>query len=341
MADHALDAPATGERLQALHDAGVLSPGAFHRALALSHATLDSRRWRDVTSRAALVLGALLGLASAAFFVAANWARMGRWSRFGLLEAAILACAAAAWTARSALPRQMALTLAAALLGLLLAVFGQTYQTGADRYELFLVWALVATPLAVAARFTPLWLGIVALVDVSASLWCLQVRPLEGVAGYEYAGALLAVVNLLAWLAFELAGRARHRPGPPRPPRYPGRVLATAAVLAPLPAACLWLAGDRFFSRDPRWGASSAGLVAAMCVGLLALDLLGRADRYLASLLGFAACAMLTTWLCALEGARNHQVAVALVIVLEVTLAALWIRRSGRRQALEAQHVHA
>ena len=36
--------------------------------------------------------------------------------------------------------------------GALLALFGQTYQTGADVYELFLTWALLGLPLVIAAQ---------------------------------------------------------------------------------------------------------------------------------------------------------------------------------------------
>ena len=48
--------------------------------------------------------------------------------------------------------------MAAVAVGALLAVFGQTYQTGADPFELFLTWALLIVPWTLAARFEPLYL---------------------------------------------------------------------------------------------------------------------------------------------------------------------------------------
>ena len=49
------------------------------------------------------------------------------------------------------------------LAGPLLAVFGQTYQTGANASELFLAWAIVILPLALAGKRTALWLSFWAI----------------------------------------------------------------------------------------------------------------------------------------------------------------------------------
>ena len=47
------------------------------------------------------------------------------------------------------------------LSGILLAVFGQVYQTGADPYGLFLAWALLILPWAVPNYVTALaWKGM-------------------------------------------------------------------------------------------------------------------------------------------------------------------------------------
>jgi len=63
--------------------------------------------------------------------------------------------------------------------GGMLALYGQTYQTGANTYELFLVWAFLITPWALIARLPALWvLWLVILhvayifyVEVFEKLW--------------------------------------------------------------------------------------------------------------------------------------------------------------------------
>ena len=70
----------------------------------------------------------------------------------------------------------MLLSAAAVLLGALLAVYGQTYQTGADPWGLFATWALLILPWAVAACFTPLWLLVIGLIDTAHVLYLAQVR---------------------------------------------------------------------------------------------------------------------------------------------------------------------
>src|SRR5262249_19021719 len=146
---------ATEERLDALLHAGILSPAAHQRAVALALAPPDTAAWRRFIARASVALGAACCLASIVFFIAWNWDGMPRLMQFASLELLRVAAAFASARAPDTFARQMALTFAAVMLGPLLAAYGQAYQTGADPYELFLTWALLAAPLAVVARFTP------------------------------------------------------------------------------------------------------------------------------------------------------------------------------------------
>src|SRR5687767_414753 len=109
-----LAAPATPQRLRALRDAGILSPDACDRALAIAAEPPPRDAQADFAARAALILGGLLSFAGVVFFVAHNWDGMTRWARFGVLELGLLAFAGAAWRARGQLTRQIALSLCAA-----------------------------------------------------------------------------------------------------------------------------------------------------------------------------------------------------------------------------------
>ncbi|MFL6665028.1 MAG: DUF2157 domain-containing protein [Rhizobacter sp.] len=115
------------------------------------------------------MLAAALGGLGIIFWIAANWESLGRGARFGLLEGAVLIAGLGA-LARPAARAPFALVSLLAIGGLL-AYFGQTYQTGADPWQLFALWALLALPLCAGVRSDLLWAPW-ALVAMSAvSLW--------------------------------------------------------------------------------------------------------------------------------------------------------------------------
>ncbi|MCV2356871.1 DUF2157 domain-containing protein [Paucibacter sp. B2R-40] len=119
--------------------------------------------------RGTALLAAGLGGLGLLMWVAANWAELGRMPRFALLQALLLssALAAALWPrARPALALLCLLSL-----GGLLAFFGQTYQTGADTWQLFALWAALGLPLCLGARSDVLWAPWVAITTTAIALW--------------------------------------------------------------------------------------------------------------------------------------------------------------------------
>lgn len=121
--------------------------------------TLPTRvDWRHWLDRALLILGTALLCAGVIVFFAFNWAALHKFAKFGLLVAALTLLAGfAAWRPTGDLAGRAALAGAQIVSGVLLAVIGQTYQTGADPWQLFALWTLLATPWAVAARAAPHW----------------------------------------------------------------------------------------------------------------------------------------------------------------------------------------
>ena len=115
------------------------------------------------------VLAAALGGLGVVFWVAANWQTLGRFGRFALLEGFVLAmCVGALWKPAARAPLGLVALLA---IGALFAYFGQTYQTGADPWQLFAVWALLSLPLCIAARSDVLWAPWALVVMTGISLW--------------------------------------------------------------------------------------------------------------------------------------------------------------------------
>lgn len=103
------------------------------------------------------------------FWVAANWSLLSRWQQFTLLQALVLVpCAVAAAFGRAP---AVAGLLALVCTGGLFAYFGQTYQTGADPWQLFALWAVLTLPLACCARSDVVWSAWAVVGLVAIALW--------------------------------------------------------------------------------------------------------------------------------------------------------------------------
>ncbi len=125
---------------------------------------LSQRLWQGIALLAAALLGFGLVL-----WLAANWDDFGRAGRFAVLQGAVaVAVLAAATRPALRLPAALAALLAT---GVLFAYFGQTYQTGADTWQLFALWAALALPLALAARSDVLWLPWCLVAMTAVALW--------------------------------------------------------------------------------------------------------------------------------------------------------------------------
>ncbi len=158
------------DRLAAFYS---LSPDDTLRMLDLADARPSRAAGLDFVARC-LRYGGILSLASAlVFFVAANWSRFAVFGRFALVEAFLLGCVAVAlaWPPPRFTGRG-ALFLAFVATGALLALFGQTYQTGADVYELFLAWALLGLPLAIAASWAVASAAWALVLNAALLLYC-------------------------------------------------------------------------------------------------------------------------------------------------------------------------
>jgi uncharacterized membrane protein len=211
------------ERYQLDQFAGAhrLSAAAVDDALKLAKARPDIGEWRDFGRKAALGAGIASLVAGVIFFVAANWHDFGMTGRFVLLQTAfVIAIALALWRMPPQEPGRSAILVAIMLVGALFALFGQTYQTGADVYELFFTWALFALPLALAGRWRVSWAVWWCVLNVALALLTGTLGPehfmwtLISGWGTDRTTLLMAAclfnmggAALLAWLANTAFGR--------------------------------------------------------------------------------------------------------------------------------------
>lgn len=119
--------------------------------------------------RGVAVLGAALLGMGLICWVAANWEDFGRMGRFALLQGVFAAACVGAFAVPKA--RIPLLLMALLAIGGLFAYFGQTYQTGADPWQLFALWAVLALPLCLVARSDMLWTPWMLVLATAAALW--------------------------------------------------------------------------------------------------------------------------------------------------------------------------
>ena len=128
--------------------------------------------WRAFLDAILLWLGGLALAFSALFFIAYNWDDIGRFAKFGMVEVLIVLAVGSYWKlGENKTIGKVSLLVATVFLGVLLALYGQTYQTGADTWQLFFTWALLMLPWAIVSRFPAIWIVWVVLINLSIVLY--------------------------------------------------------------------------------------------------------------------------------------------------------------------------
>ncbi len=189
--------------LSALHRAGLIPADRYLQAVNLIR---DHGFWARWAGPALLVVGVAHLLAGILFFFAYNWADMPPLVKFAVIEAGVLICVAGAWVAGLDRPAGQSLLIGASVLtGVLLAVIGQVYQTGADAFELFTAWSILILPWALASRSPAHWLVWLVVACLAAGLYSGQALVPMGVLHEAEVPLLPALLALAALAAREFA----------------------------------------------------------------------------------------------------------------------------------------
>jgi uncharacterized membrane protein len=305
-------------------------PDAAARVLAAATRTPGAHEWRVFLASTLLVLGAGLALSGVVSFFAFNWAAIGRLAKMGVIAGGMTVCALAALYRPGLLVSRVLLSAASVLLGALLAVFGQSYQTGADPWGLFGVWALLILPWTLAAAFTPLWLLFILLIDVAYGLYVGQVLELPH---WDVAVALgVAGVHVVAVMAFE-AQRFRARPW--IADTWAPRILVAATLMMFVGPSVTLLA-------YPQWGNRLGSVsIVAMTFLIVLVGLyyrLVRSDTFMLTAAAGCVMAVITTIVGRLVMVTLHLGVLGFMVmtglmVLEVTLVVSWLRKQAQEDA--------
>jgi len=164
----------TSQRKQIIQgiEQGELQAAQVETALRAAGIPPSNSQWLEFINRLFLWLGCLALAVAMLFFIAYNWNDIGRLTKFGFVQAALLISMVCYWRLQlKPFASQAVLMAAAILLGVLLALFGQTYQTGADPWQLFFNWAILLLPWALIGQSPLLWVFWLFLLNLSTLLY--------------------------------------------------------------------------------------------------------------------------------------------------------------------------
>jgi uncharacterized membrane protein len=132
--------------------------------------------WQKFLKLFFISLGVSFTIAGIIFFFAYNWADLHKFIKLGLVEGLIITITLVVLFSKVSLDiKNILLTGASILVGVLFAVFGQIYQTGANAYDFFLGWTMFITLWVLISNFAPLWLVFITLVNMTIVLYSQQV----------------------------------------------------------------------------------------------------------------------------------------------------------------------
>lgn len=288
--------------------------------------------WAAFLDRLLLWLGVLAVSVGVLLFFAYNWDGMHRFAKLGLASGLLVAglVGVKAW-GLGRLPGQAALVAAALLTGALLALIGQIYQTGAEAYALFGLWAGLTLPWAVVGRLPALWALWLVVANLALAFYAPHMPLLGSLARGDqwllghvlFNGGALALWELgarggAAWLAERW------------PPRWMAFLLA-----APLTGFFVLRIFDDHY-------AILAGLLWLVWAGaMLAAYLSGRRDLFMVAgvlLAGIAVVAALLTEILFVAvsgpgGVIGTGLFIGVVVILLSTAAGNWLRHLASEDA--------
>lgn len=162
----------------------------------------DKEAWQKFLRLFFISLGVGFTMLGIVFFFAYNWADLHKFTKIGLTEGVLITA-----TILTLLPKindnikNIILTGASVLVGILFAVFGQIYQTGANAYDFFLAWTIFATLWVLVSNFTPLWLLYLVLINTTFILYSQQVaKDWSGI----FICTLLFIINVAVLISVPL-----------------------------------------------------------------------------------------------------------------------------------------
>jgi uncharacterized membrane protein len=185
----------------------------------------DKESWHKFLRLFFISLGVGFTTAGIIFFFAYNWADLHKFIKIGLIEGLIISLTLVILFSKISLDiKNILFTGTSILVGVLFAVFGQIYQTGANAYDFFLGWTMFITIWVFVSNYAPLWLVFITLINTTLILYSQQVAHDWS---EVFVFTLLFLINLL-FLIITLVGKKTTKEI--KPPIWFTNLIAFASV---------------------------------------------------------------------------------------------------------------
>lgn len=164
--------PANRRLVEELYFHGKITSKAREYALDLLH---PHNQWGLWISRLFLTIGTGLVLSGIVYFFAFNWVGITPAVKLASIQFGMIICLIGAYSySLQRMSGQVLLLSASVLVGVFMAVFGQIYQTGADAYQLFMMWSLLTLGWTLISNFAAQWILWLVITNTFLVLWWQQ-----------------------------------------------------------------------------------------------------------------------------------------------------------------------
>ena len=136
----------------------------------------SKENWEKFLQLFFISLGIGFTISGIIFFFAYNWDELHKFVKIALTEGLLFVSTLLIFLPRINLTvKKIFLTGSSILVGVLFAVFGQIYQTGANAYDFFLAWTVFIGIWTLISNFAPLWLIFLLLINTTFTFYVEQV----------------------------------------------------------------------------------------------------------------------------------------------------------------------
>ena len=155
--------------VEELYSCGRISYEAKEYALNLLY---PADKWGMWISRLLITIGSALLVCGIVYFFAFNWAKITSVVKFSIIQLGMIICLIGAYFCTlNRISGQLFLLSVSVLTGVFIAVFGQIYQTGADAYQLFMMWSIFTLGWTIISNFAPQWIFWLVVTNTFFILW--------------------------------------------------------------------------------------------------------------------------------------------------------------------------
>lgn len=159
------------------------------------------KQWDKILYFSLPGMGISFFVAGVIFFFAFNWILIPAFAKFSIIGGLLIASVLISYRIKATYEHisHILMALAFVLVGVLFAVFGQVYQTGADAYDLFIVWTLSVLAWTIISPYPVIWFLFAVLSNLTLLLYFRQTSEAMNPGG---SSIFTVVLNILLGLGF-------------------------------------------------------------------------------------------------------------------------------------------